>query len=191
MPFQFYCPQGHLLQGDESQMGQQSQCPMCGSMFVIPVMQGAGYGQPGMQPGMQPGGFTPPGVFPGMQPAQQQAPAAPAPQQQAPPPEPPKPAEPEKPPEPQIVRIPCPNGHVLETPSDMFGQQALCPYCNVQFELRFEDSQEYKHQQADEKRRKEEDFNAALLKWSIRIAIFVGVMFVGMFIYMMVKGGGE
>lgn len=190
MPFQFYCPQGHLLQGDESQMGQQSQCPMCGSMFVIPMMPGA---QQFVQPGAQPG-FTPPGGFPGMQPAQQppmqqQPAAAPPPEQRpAPAPEPPKPAEPEQPPVPKIVRIPCPNGHVLETPSDMFGQQALCPYCNVQFELRYEDSQEYKLQQSEEKRRKEEEFNTALLKWSIRIAIFVGVMFVGMFLYMAFMG---
>jgi hypothetical protein len=173
MPFQFYCPQGHLLQGDESQMGQQSQCPMCGSMFVIPMMPGAPqYQQPAMQPAAG---------FPGMQAPPQQQPAPP--QQVAPPVEPPKPAEPEVPPAPKIVRIPCPNGHVLETPSDMFGQQALCPYCNVQFELRFEDSQEYKLQQSEVKRKKEDDFNAALLKWSIRIAIFVGVMFVLMIIY--------
>ena len=38
MPFQFYCPQGHLLEGHESQMGQQSQCPLCGSMFLIPML---------------------------------------------------------------------------------------------------------------------------------------------------------
>lgn len=41
MPFQFYCPQGHLLEAHESQMGQQSQCPYCASMLVIPVVQAA------------------------------------------------------------------------------------------------------------------------------------------------------
>lgn len=37
---QFLCPQGHLLETQTSQMGQQSQCPMCGMVFGIPVMQG-------------------------------------------------------------------------------------------------------------------------------------------------------
>ena len=161
MPFQFYCPQGHLLQGDESQMGQQSQCPMCGTLFMIPLPQGA----PAMQqPMMQPPGAPP------------SPPPAPAPE--PPPPEPP--AEPAAPPEPQIVRIPCPNGHVLETPSDMFGQQALCPYCNVQFELNYEDSEEYKQGKAEERHKREEAFNQKLVKYSFYAAGFVVVMLIGM-----------
>ncbi len=36
MSFQFCCPQGHVLQGDPSQIGQLFQCPMCGSSFLIP-----------------------------------------------------------------------------------------------------------------------------------------------------------
>lgn len=61
MPFQFYCPQGHLLEGHESQMGQQGQCPMCGAMFVFPMMGGPGAmpGMPGQMPGQMPG--APPG----------------------------------------------------------------------------------------------------------------------------------
>lgn len=39
MPFNFLCPQGHWLTGDESQMGQQLQCPVCGSLFIVPVVQ--------------------------------------------------------------------------------------------------------------------------------------------------------
>ena len=34
--FQFCCPQGHVLQGELSQVGQLVQCPMCGSSFLIP-----------------------------------------------------------------------------------------------------------------------------------------------------------
>src|SRR6185295_16379274 len=202
MPFQFYCPQGHLLEGHESQMGQQSQCPMCGSVFMIPMMQpqpqqpyapAPQYGQPGafggapqfgqapqqygqapQQFGQMPGGPAP---FP-----QMEQPPAPAPE--PPPPEPQPEPEPEKPPEQRVVRIPCPNGHELETPSDMFGQQALCPYCNTQFELRFEDSLEYKAELAEAKRQKEERFNQLLIKTAIRFAIFVGVMIVGMVLWL-------
>jgi hypothetical protein len=179
MPFQFYCPQGHLLQGDESQMGQQSQCPMCGSLFMIPMPQPApGYqGQPGFQ-----GHGAAGGVMPGAQ-----MPAAPEPE-----PPPPPPPEPEPAPEPaathdlsapQIVRIPCPNGHLLETPSDMFGQQALCPYCNVQFELRYEDSEEYRAQVAEERRLKEEAFSKKMVQWSLYAAGFVVVMLIGMVLW--------
>ena len=35
--FQFACPAGHLLEGEESQAGQQCDCPMCGVAFVIPA----------------------------------------------------------------------------------------------------------------------------------------------------------
>jgi len=38
MAIQFHCPQGHLLQGDEAYMGMQTQCPFCGVMFLIPVV---------------------------------------------------------------------------------------------------------------------------------------------------------
>jgi hypothetical protein len=168
MPFQFYCPQGHLLEGQESQMGQQSQCPICGAGFMIPVVQGAAPPQPDPTPNIATGP-----AFSGA------AAATSAPMTEAP-----APAQPEAPKEPRVVRIPCPNGHVLETPSDMFGQQALCPYCNTQFELRYEDSAEYAEEQAEIKSRREEELNAQWVKWSIRAAIFVVVMLVGMIVYM-------
>jgi len=36
MPFQFMCPQGHLLEAEESQAGQSCGCPICGAAFIIP-----------------------------------------------------------------------------------------------------------------------------------------------------------
>ena len=36
MSFHFCCPQGQVLQGELSQVGKLSQCPMCGSSFLIP-----------------------------------------------------------------------------------------------------------------------------------------------------------
>jgi outer membrane biosynthesis protein TonB len=186
MPFQFYCPQGHLLEGHESQQGQQSQCPLCGAMFLIPVLA------PQAAPQQQPAGFPAmPSNFPAMEPAPAppppQQPPPPAAQQPTPPPKqepPPEPAPaPAPPPEPRILHIPCPKGHELETPSDMIGQQALCPYCNTQFELRYEDSTEHAQEQIEAKKRREEEINKLWVKWSIRAAIFVLVMFVGMMIY--------
>ncbi len=51
MSFNFLCPQGHWLSGDESQMGQQLQCPVCGSLFIVPVVQ------PSIPMGWLPGQF--------------------------------------------------------------------------------------------------------------------------------------
>jgi hypothetical protein len=36
MPFQFECPQGHLLEGEPQQAGQTINCPVCGMLFIIP-----------------------------------------------------------------------------------------------------------------------------------------------------------
>ena len=281
MAFQFYCPHGHLLEGHESQMGQQSQCPMCGAVFMIPVVQGgaapagwppgyapppgygqppAGYGQPGIgQPGYAPPGYPqpgyaqppgygqppagvpyqgyppqgsgyPPGQPPGWAPGYAQPPAEPgfpgvatgnefpginaagggfpgitteaaaqaaapqlqtgAPGETAAPAEEAKPAEPEKK-EPRIVRIPCPQGHELQTPMDMVNQDVLCPICNTQFHLRYEDSIEFKEEQAELRRRKAEQLNQAALKWSIIAAVVVVLGIIGMILYLALRSPPE
>jgi hypothetical protein len=222
MPFQFYCPQGHLLEGHESQMGQQGQCPMCGAMFMFPMMGGppaaptmtpgqmpgayagqgysgqgfpgqgfSGQGMPGQQgmpghgfPG-QPGGFPqqPPGFgppnfgggdrFAGVQEAASQGGYAPL--------------EAEAPPEPRIFRILCPKGHELQTPEDMLGTQALCPYCNTQMELRYEDSVEYKKQQELEQRIRDEQTARFWMKMAIWGSILVGAIFVGLICWMFMR----
>jgi hypothetical protein len=96
-----------------------------------------------------------------------------------------KPEEEKK--EPRIVRIPCPQGHELQTPTDMLNQEVLCPICNTQFHLRYEDSIEFKQEQADLRRRKAEQLNQAALKWSIIAAIVVVLSIVGMVIYLAVR----
>lgn len=292
MAFQFYCPNGHLLEGHESQMGQQSQCPMCGAVFVVPVVQtgpaapagwppgyaphpgygqpqgygppqgygqpqnygqpgygqpsygqpsygqpgygppghgqppagagypGAGQGYPGTVPGEPQAGWTPPegqqapadsgfpgvspGGFQGMPPVGPAAtdatpgpasetapqfhvgPSAPSGDAAAAPAEPAKPEEPEKK-EPRIVRIPCPQGHELQTPMDMVDQDVLCPICNTQFHLRYQDSIEFKEEQAELRRRKEEQLNQAALKWAIIAAVVVAVGILGMILYLALR----
>ncbi len=37
MNFQFYCPQGHLLQADTAHAGSIIVCPICGTQFIIPA----------------------------------------------------------------------------------------------------------------------------------------------------------
>ncbi len=57
MSFQFRCPQGHVLQGEMSQVGQLFHCPMCGSSFLIPP--------PAMDPRAMGGPVAPGGFFQG------------------------------------------------------------------------------------------------------------------------------
>lgn len=278
MPFQFYCPQGHLLEGHESQMGQQSQCPICGGVFVIPMAPGMPGPQPGWSPGYspQPPGYYPPqtpaappgafvgyptypgafqpgyssaGAYPGgyvggpmpggqqpwagyeqpppqpgypggaaMVPGGMSYPGAaadatpgassPAPftdfqiqtepaaagaevAAPAPPVEEPKPEPPPEKQEPRVVRIPCPQGHELQTPMDMVAQDVLCPICGTQFHLRYEDSVEFKEEQAELQRRKAERVNQVALKWSIGAAVVVVLGILGMMIYLAFAGPAE
>ena len=279
MPFQFYCPQGHLLEGHESQAGQQSQCPLCGAVFVMPGGAMPQAGVPAQQapwPGYAPGyppqpmpGYPPPGfgqpapgfgqpaqaygpqgapaypgAYPGYPPgyggapgqpvgvppgygqqpmepgpfgpqglpafaghpaasmpetsASNQEPALPTirteeePTGAAAPAAPSQPSAPAAKPEeekkePRIVRIPCPQGHELQTPTDMLNQEVLCPICSTQFHLRYEDSVEFKEEQAEQRRRKAEQLNQAALKWSIIAAVVIVLSIVAMVIYLAVR----
>jgi glutaredoxin len=202
MAFQFLCPQGHLLQGDESQAGQQCMCPYCNSLFLVPQplapppepqpsppsglfgdagAPASGYGPGGYQTGVfespapepEPG----PGVeaFPGIRtapdfrggglPAGESPPisvsALPGSAATAP-----------------VVHVLCPSGHELETPRDMLGQDAMCPYCQIAFRLRFEDSIEYRKEKAEELEMRERRAAKAWMQWSIAAAavVVVGVI---------------
>ena len=73
-----------------------------------------------------------------------------------------------------IYSIPCPNGHVLETPAEMLGQHAMCPHCQSQFELREKDSLEYKERRRIEIEKQDAVAGEKWLKRVIWIAVIVG-----------------
>lgn len=73
----------------------------------------------------------------------------------------------------RIVHILCPNGHELETPMSMVDSDAMCPHCQVQFRLRYEDSLEYKEQKAQEREHREAAFGRKALQWAIVTAALV------------------
>lgn len=165
MPFQFYCPQGHLLEGHEQQMGTPGQCPMCGAMFVFPVLGG------GAPPGMPPAH----GGYPG-------GPAAPGGGFAAP--------EPEPPPEPRLFRIVCPKGHQVQTPEEMLGTKAQCPYCNAVIDLKYENSVEHKEEQDRVRRRQEleqqivdERRGRFWMRIAVLAAVLIGGAVIGLFVY--------
>ena len=148
MTFQFMCPKGCLLEGDESDMGETIDCPDCGITFVIPTVEDkpaatdvsaapprrrladleqmaaaendAASALPQIMQGDAEGGeFAP------FQPRQVDA-------------------------GPRILHIPCPScRHVLETPDDMLDIDALCPHCGQQFHLLYSESLEGQHEQQE------------------------------------------
>ncbi len=176
MTFQFLCPQGHLLEGEEEHMGMQCQCPQCGTAFIIPTLDqaGAAHGAEAEDIGLQPLDEE----------------IATAPRQRLAATEKPAPAfdvnelvvselgrdhggE-------ELLHIPCPNGHELETPLEMIGQRALCPHCGVEFRLRREKSVEYQRQQELLDRRRGKFW----FQLAVMAAGFVGFVLIVMFILM-------
>ncbi len=163
MAFQFLCPNGHLLEGEESQVGQESTCPSCQSRFVVP--------QPGpaAAPTSEPAGIDERTV--------------------APPPEPGQPfpsidtsggatgsksASSDLPGGRQhVIHITCPEGHELETPREMIGEEALCPHCGTQFHVRFENSREYRREKEEQRERKELQMGRTWMYWAIAVAVAV------------------
>ena len=115
----FLCPEGHVLECDENHAGRQSQCPQCGTQLVIPSDDAKPAGELGGLLEDFPGG------------AEDVVHSAGGDLEGG-----------------SVVHIPCPNGHELETPLEMIGLEALCPYCRIKFRLRNQDSFEFKHQQA-------------------------------------------
>lgn len=191
MPFQFLCPRGHLLEGEEHEQGQAAQCPHCGSLFVIPAppdraafasAQGSpasgwsGAGDACDTPDH--GGWKPPQTEPSPRWAEQspqlaQANAAPS---AAPAIDPPGGAARVE--SLEFYHIACPNGHELETPRDMLGQEAMCPFCGARFALRMEDSREFRQQKATEEAHRQQRIGKFWLQWSIAAAVVVALALV-------------
>lgn len=75
--------------------------------------------------------------------------------------------------DPRIWHIPCPNGHILETPEDMLDQDVLCPYCEKQFTLRKFQSVEETEKREKLREIRDEKAGQFWLKMAIGIAAVV------------------
>lgn len=75
--------------------------------------------------------------------------------------------------EPDLLHIPCPNGHELETPKDMIGQDVLCPHCEVQFRLREKDSVEFKRKKQRDEEIRDRKTGNAWFNWAVVVAVIV------------------
>jgi hypothetical protein len=145
MTFQFLCPQGHLLQGEEAHMGMQCQCPQCGVAFIIPTIERPAGALPAAPAPQVPQIDLAPldnvdELASGGGPASNSLEGLDVESLDAGELEDAALGE-------VLLHIPCPNGHELEVPLDMVGQRALCPHCQVEFRLRREKSVEYQREQ--------------------------------------------
>lgn len=82
----------------------------------------------------------------------------------------------------KIHLIPCPKGHLLETPDDMLDQEVLCPFCNTQFRLRYADSMEARNQYEREIAARDARRGQLWLKWAIGIAVLVVLGMIGLIV---------
>ena len=194
MSFHFRCPNGHLLQAEDQDVGQVVNCPVCATAMAIP-----------------PNPAGPPVAMP-VSPA---APVAPVATTHY------NPAASEPIPEaiyedqgvedfPDVtgdselatdefnmntgeedhledeapdfdgdnanrdeLHIACPNGHVLAVTRDLLHEEAICPHCNESFELLERNSVEAKTKRAEQAALRAEKSERVFLYWGIAIAVLV------------------
>jgi hypothetical protein len=187
MAFQFHCPQGHLLSAHEYQAGQQTHCPMCGMALIIPLPTVMMPPTPTVMFPYSPVGGPPPAppemssLPPAAEPeapvtdrfAALAAAAKAAEAEAADAEKPPEPAAEAPPVEPAVLHIPCPKGHVLETPEDMLDQEVLCPHCQAQFVLRRRNSVEFRQKKEEEERIREFKTGKFWLNMAIVVVVLV------------------
>jgi rubredoxin len=166
MTIQFPCPEGHLLEAEESAAGQPCSCPTCGAEFVIPSRPIAGSSNESSVDA-PPIILTSPAASvssessgEGADSALRLPPAGSRPNVDVSAP-------------PRILHIPCPNGHELETPHEMLDQHVMCPHCGVQYRLREQDSVEYRRMQQDKLEAKERKTGKIWLNWAVLITVLV------------------
>jgi hypothetical protein len=75
--------------------------------------------------------------------------------------------------QPDVLHIPCPNHHELETPLDMLNQYVMCPECEAEFRLREQDSIEYRQRKQVELEARERRLGRAWMNWAVMTAVFV------------------
>jgi ribosomal protein S27E len=161
-----------LLEAAEEHGGQQSQCPYCSSLFVIP-----GGPVAAAELDAAPAADAPAtteelpriatGGIPSDSGAAEEAGAAV---------DTPEESSAAEPPAERVVHIMCPNGHAIETQWSELGHDASCSICGAVVTLRFRDSCEYKEEQA----RREEALGRKALQWAIIAAAVVALGLAGM-----------
>lgn len=191
MVFRFFCPQGHILEAELEQAGQPAACPFCGTEMLIPfcgdrarqtesVETHTSQPPPFPDPGTDeaaPLEIAPDAVSLGTDAGAASFPPATGGESKS---------FTEESPfsgvvasagmgemTDDVLHIPCPQGHVLETPRDMLGMAVRCPICQTTFEPQYELSQEYRRKREEMAARAAERAARFWLHLAIGAAILV------------------
>ncbi len=173
--FQFQCPQGCLVQAEVAHAGMETACPSCGAAMIIPAPPSAsGPGSPPAKTAKGPGvlasgrasetkrplgpKFSLGPTGPSSSPTNLGNQATPTVDRSA-----------------TLLHIPCPNGHLLETPREMLRQQVMCPHCSATFTLREKDSEEHRIRRQIEIQGAQRKLSRAWLNFAIILAVVCGV----------------
>ena len=200
MPFQFYCPNGHLLQANENQIGQSCVCPHCQVEIIIPAP--AGY-----TPAPSPNPPTPPGAptsqppvssFTGLNSQNNNvnppptsdfnvhrkqrnfdfgASQAAAQEAEKTAQKPAQKMDIGDPDEDERLHCLCPTGHPLDIDRNMIGQKAMCPYCQKTFVITLERTVEYINKKKRAEELEDKKTAKLLFQWAI-VAIVLAVFFI-------------
>ena len=188
MSFQFLCPNGHLLQAEDQDVGQIVNCPVCATAMAIPS-------NPAGPPVAMPVSPSAPVERVGMS-DYSEAVSGPGDEEIE--------SFPDVTGENELdadefsvdtgeeshgetetsdfennnanqdeLHIACPNGHVLLVTRDLLHEEAICPHCNVSFELLERNSIEAKTRKAEQAERRAEKVERVFLYWGIAIAVLV------------------
>jgi hypothetical protein len=82
-------------------------------------------------------------------------------------------------PPPKMLHIRCPSGHIVKAKSDLLGKLGRCPACKKTFELRYENSLEFKRRTENILRRDENEASRAWIGWIFVAAFLIFVAIVG------------
>jgi len=166
MVFHFFCPQGHILEAEHEQVGQPAACPFCGiEMFIPAPLDHPSTGKPSTVELIQTFPSGGPALSLTEGPSEQtdtEIPANTGIQASIPEEntragqveqslvlEAPRGISSRAEPSQGVLHIPCPLGHILETPPEMLGMAVMCPMCQTTFEPQYEASQEYRQKREE------------------------------------------
>jgi len=206
MTFQFRCPNGHLLEAEDHDIGQVVHCPVCATAMTIPPNPAA----PPVAAPVSPAYVAPAAPVTPIAPSAGGDYAMVAPEAVYDEPEEVE-AFPDVTGEDELaesefqvdtgdesrddsdvpnfdgemenkdeLHIACPNGHVLVVTRDLLQEEAICPHCNAEFELLERNSVEAKQKRAIQAERRAEKTERVFLYWGIGVAVLVVGAIIGL-----------
>ena len=186
MTFQFRCPNGHLLEAEDHDIGQVVHCPVCATAMAIPPNPAG----PPMAAPVSPAYVAPEAVydepeeveaFPDVtgedELAESEFQVDTGDESRDDSDVPNFDGEMENKDE---LHIACPNGHVLVVTRDLLQEEAICPHCNAEFELVERNSVEAKQKRAIQAERRAEKTERVFLYWGIGVAVLVVGAIIGL-----------